>query len=135
MVLLGPSPIPPIVILKDLDLALKRRVQETLLTMHHDPQAASELGKGRIKRFAAVSSKDYAVLGEMFDLLGEQAAFHIEEAVVPGVDREYLDGGRWRARPAARVLMPPGGADLVLTNPLVLVAEPGFVVVDSCLGQ
>jgi phosphonate transport system substrate-binding protein len=64
---LGPSPIPPLVVVKNLDLTLKLRIQETLLTIHHDPQAACELGKGRIKRFVPVSSEDYAVIGEMFD--------------------------------------------------------------------
>lgn len=64
---LGPSPIPPLVILKNLDPTLKLRIRETLLTMHHDPRAASELGKGQIKHFVPVSNEDYDVMRVMFD--------------------------------------------------------------------
>jgi phosphonate transport system substrate-binding protein len=64
--MLGPSPIPPLVIVKDLDPALKLRIQETLLTMHHDPYVARELSKGRIGRFAFVSDKYYDTIRAMF---------------------------------------------------------------------
>lgn len=64
--MLGPSPIPPLVIARGLDPALKQRIRETLLTMHHDPQAIYELNKGRIKRFAPVSDEDYDPIRDMF---------------------------------------------------------------------
>ena len=62
-----------------------------------------------------------AVLGEMFDLLGAYGAYMVEEYAVPRIDREYIDGGRWRMRPGSRLLMPAGGKDLVLQQPLVAV--------------
>jgi chaperonin GroEL len=64
-----------------------------------------------------------AVLGEMFDVLGEHAALIIEEFVAPYLEREYLDGGRWPARTASRLLMPHEGAELILQNPRVLVVD------------
>jgi chaperonin GroEL len=64
-----------------------------------------------------------AVLGEMFDVLGEHAALIIEEFVAPYLEREYLDGGRWPARTASRLLMPNEGAELTLQNPRVLVVD------------
>ncbi len=69
----GPSPVPPLVILKNLDSTLKQRIRETLLTMHTDPRAAGELSKGRIKRFASVVDEEYGALREMFDQVSGQA--------------------------------------------------------------
>ncbi|HEX7737663.1 MAG TPA: PhnD/SsuA/transferrin family substrate-binding protein [Ktedonobacteraceae bacterium] len=63
---LGPSPIPPLVIAKRLSPDLKQRLRETLLTMHHDPQAAHELSKGQIKRFASITDEDYDPMRTMF---------------------------------------------------------------------
>jgi phosphonate transport system substrate-binding protein len=72
--MLGPSPIPPLVIARDLDPALKERIRLTLLTMHNDPQAAQALRKGRIRRFAAVTDADYQPIREMFELVQSQPA-------------------------------------------------------------
>lgn len=55
----GPSPIPPVVAATRLDDALKRRIQEILVTMHLNPQAASQLQYGLIERFVVVSDVDY----------------------------------------------------------------------------
>ncbi|HEY3994101.1 MAG TPA: PhnD/SsuA/transferrin family substrate-binding protein [Ktedonobacteraceae bacterium] len=65
--MVGPSPIPPLVIAQSLPPSLKQSIRETLLTMHHDPQAAHELSKGQIKRFAPVSDEDYNPIRVMFD--------------------------------------------------------------------
>ena len=62
----GPSPIPPLVIARHLAPDLKLRIRQALLTMHHDPQAVRELGKGRIKRFVPIADEDYDPLREMF---------------------------------------------------------------------
>ena len=64
-----------------------------------------------------------AMLGELFDLLGEDAAIVIEEFASPHLDREYIDGGRWPARPAARALVPDGQSELSLDKPLVLAVN------------
>jgi phosphonate transport system substrate-binding protein len=63
--MLGPSSIPPMVINKTLDHSLKVRVQEVLLTMHEDPQAASALHAGSIDRFVRVSDEDYQDIRRM----------------------------------------------------------------------
>ncbi|MEP7293294.1 MAG: TCP-1/cpn60 chaperonin family protein, partial [Chloroflexota bacterium] len=49
--------------------------------------------------------------------------FMVEEYAAPQLDREYIDGGRWRCRPASRLLMPPGGGALVLDNPLIAIID------------
>jgi chaperonin GroEL len=63
------------------------------------------------------------VLGEMFDLLGKYGTFMVEEYAAPRLDREYIDGGRWQCRPASRLLMPPGGAEVTLHQPLVAIID------------
>ena len=74
--MLGPSSIPPIVIVKTVDQALKRKVQETLLTMHEDPLAASALQEGAIDRFVQVSDGDYQDIREMCKRLFVWHIFH-----------------------------------------------------------
>lgn len=89
-------------------------------------QAQPATGQEMLSRLAAGITGDPdlgAVLGEMFDLLGEHAALTIEEFVAPYLEREYLDGGRWPARTASRLLMPHEGPDLTLQNPRILVVD------------
>jgi chaperonin GroEL len=59
----------------------------------------------------------------MFDLLGKYGTFMVEEYAAPRLDREYIDGGRWRCRPASRLLMPTGGAELTLSHPLIAIID------------
>jgi phosphonate transport system substrate-binding protein len=65
--MLGPSSIPPVVIARSVDQALKRTIQEALLTMHKDPQAANALRAGAIERFAQVRDEDYNDIRMMRD--------------------------------------------------------------------
>ena len=74
--MLGPSSIPPIVVVKTVDQALKRKVQETLLTMHEDPLAASALHAGAIDRFVRVHDGDYQDIREMRKRLFVWHIFH-----------------------------------------------------------
>jgi phosphonate transport system substrate-binding protein len=64
---LGPSSIPPVIIAKSVDQTLKRTIQEVLLTMHEDPQAANTLRSGAIERFVQVRDEDYQDIREMRD--------------------------------------------------------------------
>ncbi len=64
-----------------------------------------------------------AVLGEIFDLLGKYGAYMVEEYAAPHIDREYIDGGRWRARPGSRQLMPAGTKSYTLSEALVMVSD------------
>jgi len=63
------------------------------------------------------------ILGEMFDILGQNAGLIFEEFYSPFLEREYLDGGRWTARPAARSFMPDGKNEVALENPLIVIAD------------
>lgn len=65
--MLGPSSIPPVVIARSVDQTLKRGIQDALLTMHKDSQAASVLRAGAIERFVQVCDVDYNDIREMRD--------------------------------------------------------------------
>ena len=88
--------------------------------------AQSVKGQERLAHIVLTATDDAElaeILGEMFDLLGKHGAYVVDEYAAPILDREYVDGGRWSARPAARELMPPAGADLVLEHPLIFVCD------------
>ena len=63
--MLGPSSIPPVVIARTLDQALKCQIREALLTMHQDPLAASVLHAAAIDRFVPVTDQDYQDIREI----------------------------------------------------------------------
>jgi phosphonate transport system substrate-binding protein len=62
---LGPSPIPPWVILKSLSQELRKALRELLLHMHEDPQGRGILADGLIARFAYVEDGDYDAIRSM----------------------------------------------------------------------
>jgi phosphonate transport system substrate-binding protein len=64
--MLGPSSIPPMVVSKSLDIDLKCRMREALISMHLDPEAAKGLRQGLIERFVVVADDDYDDLRTMF---------------------------------------------------------------------
>jgi chaperonin GroEL len=64
-----------------------------------------------------------SILGEIFDILGANGAVEIEEYQVPTLDHDYLAGGRWYARPAARVFLPESKSELILENPVVVLVD------------
>ncbi len=74
-----------------------------------------------------------AVLGEIVDILGVDAAVTFEEFPVPYVDREYVEGTVWRAHPAARDMIPEGREEIVLEHPLILVADQRLAEVADIL--
>lgn len=63
------------------------------------------------------------VLAELFSVLGPRAALIVEEREVPGVDRRYVDGARWRARPAFDEALAPGSTELAAADPVIMVAD------------
>ncbi len=56
---LGPSPIPPVVVPRALDPARKKDVQALLLGMAEDPAGGAVLAAGRMARFVPVQDPDY----------------------------------------------------------------------------
>jgi chaperonin GroEL len=89
-------------------------------------QAAPIEGIAQLMHLAASVSGDSelsTLVVEMVDLLGPNAAFIVEEYAAPYLEREYVDGGRWTAVPAARGFLPEGQAELTLSNPYVLVVD------------
>jgi chaperonin GroEL len=71
------------------------------------------------------------VLGEIVDLLGPDAAITVEEFPVPYLDREYVEGAYWRAHPAARAMIPEGRTEVVLDDPLILLADQQMKAVEE----
>jgi phosphate/phosphite/phosphonate ABC transporter binding protein len=67
LAMLGPSSIPPVVIARSVDQTLRQTIQEVILTMHEDPQAAAALRSGAIERFVTVKDEDYNDIREMRD--------------------------------------------------------------------
>lgn len=72
-----------------------------------------------------------AVLGEIVDLLGGDAALTIEEFPVPYLEREYVAGAAWRAHPASRAMIPAGKGAIVLDQPLVLLADQSLATAED----
>ncbi len=64
--MLGPSSIPPVVAVKNLNNDLKCRMREALISMHLDPVAACGLHAGLIERFVVVTDGDYQDIRAMF---------------------------------------------------------------------
>ena len=99
------------------------------LTSQAQPLAGQEL----LTHFAiGVTGDDELgkLLGEMFDVLGMDATVTVEEYYAPYLEREYLEGGRWTARTAARGFLPEGKPEADLDNPLVLVADQEIESID-----
>jgi phosphonate transport system substrate-binding protein len=74
---LGPSSIPPVVVTKRLDNALKRKMQEALITMHLDECGAMGLQEGLIERFVVVTDEDYRDIRGMLERV-ERGEFPFE---------------------------------------------------------
>ena len=62
---LGPSPIPPLVISRRLDPALRESIRDLILSMHQDRVGSRLLKRGKIRRFQDVKDSDYDVIREM----------------------------------------------------------------------
>lgn len=66
---LGPSPIPPVVVSKQLSRVLKQQLQGLFLTFQDHPLTAEALHAGRIDHFVPASDTDYQPVREMFALV------------------------------------------------------------------
>jgi chaperonin GroEL len=64
-----------------------------------------------------------AMLAEMLDILGPEGAVHIVRSSGRGVQAQYIDGARWRARPGSHRTIPAGNTEVTLTDAAVAVAD------------
>jgi phosphonate transport system substrate-binding protein len=62
---LGPSPIPPLVILKSVEPGLRAEIRQALSEMHGEGEGRRILTGGKIKRLAIVKDEDYDLIREM----------------------------------------------------------------------
>ena len=65
---LGPSPMPPWVVLRSLPQDLHSSLRETLLGMHRDPKGQTVLAGCHLTRFAPVEDSDYDAIRHMAQL-------------------------------------------------------------------
>ena len=111
------------------------RATETAIE-HLARQAQPVEGADSLSRMALSVTGDRElaeVLGEMFDILGKDAFIHIEEYTSAGIDREYVEGGYWRGRAAAREMVPAGLKEIMLASPLVMVSGQRIEAVEDLL--
>ena len=76
---LGPSPIPPWVVLRSVPQELRRALRTVLLQMHMDPRGRALLAAGRIARFEHVDDRAYDPIRWM-----DQQAMRITLSVTQG---------------------------------------------------
>ena len=62
---IGPSPIPPVVVARGLDPSRKARLRELFLGMSADPAGRAVLAEGRMAGFVPVRDADYDPIREM----------------------------------------------------------------------
>lgn len=62
---LGPSPIPPLVISKQIDVGLRNTIKTLIMEMHKDDRGRQILERGKIRRFESVTDKDYDPIRDM----------------------------------------------------------------------
>ena len=73
---------------------------------------------------AATSDTELAtVLGEMVDVLGVEGAISVEEHEAMNLVHHYVEGARWRGRPAESDLLPGASTELTLIDPVVAVVD------------
>jgi phosphonate transport system substrate-binding protein len=62
---IGPSPIPPVIVARGLDPARKARLRELFLGMSSDPTGRAVLAAGGMRGFVPVQDADYDPIREM----------------------------------------------------------------------
>ena len=64
---LGPSTIQPVAVSRRIDLVLRSRIQDALVSMHRDPETVRALARGMITRFVPVGPQSYDDIRRMVD--------------------------------------------------------------------
>lgn len=62
---LGPSPIPPWVVVRRVPLDIREALRDLLPSMHEDPEGRAILDRGQIARLVRVEDRDYDAIREM----------------------------------------------------------------------
>lgn len=71
------------------------------------------------------------ILAQIFEVMGESATVITKEMLRPGLDHEYIRGGKWDGYIPARLLIPEGEAGLVLHNPRIVLADEDLTTVEQ----
>lgn len=71
------------------------------------------------------------ILAQMFETMGECATVIIRDVHKPGLDHEYIRGGKWDGYLPARQLLPEGEAGLILHHPLIVLCDEDLTSVEQ----
>lgn len=71
------------------------------------------------------------ILAQMFEVMGECATVIIKQVPRPGLDHEYIRGGKWDGYIPARALLPECEAGLILHHPLIVLADEDLTSVEQ----
>ncbi len=117
MITAGANPVP---MLRGVSRAVQ--VVERALAKQAHPIA----GQDKLIALASSVTGDQAlgeILGQMFDVMGEQATVITQDMATPQLDHEYIKGGKWDGYIPSPLLVPEGDAGLVLHNPLIFLFD------------
>jgi phosphonate transport system substrate-binding protein len=68
---IGPSPVPPWVVSRELPGKLRQELDQLLLQMHDDPGGRKSLARGRLSRFVAADDRDYDPIRDRVELASQ----------------------------------------------------------------
>lgn len=109
-------------------VALRRGVEDgcALACQELERQARPAASAADLAGLADSASGDAtigALVGELFDMVGEDGAVVVNEHSGTDLDREYVRGGRWSAHAAARLIDSEAMSVQALQAPLVAVTD------------
>ncbi|HVU68710.1 MAG TPA: TCP-1/cpn60 chaperonin family protein [Ktedonobacteraceae bacterium] len=71
------------------------------------------------------------ILGQIFEVMGESTTVITKEMPRPGLDHEYIRGGKWDGYIPARQLLPEGHSGLILHHPQIILADEDLTTVEQ----
>ncbi len=75
------------------------------------------------------------LIAELFDLLGPDAAITVERFAAPYLEREYVEGGRWKARLASAYFAQSGAEAAPSWPARVVMRDPAVVIFNGELRE
>jgi len=107
---------------------MKRGVQAALARLTEMSQPIQGEDDLAAVAFSTTGETDLSfILGEMFDILGPLGHITVEDYMAPYLEREYLEGGRWRASLISPYLINSPGALQAIYSDLQVVLFDGAV--------
>ncbi len=118
----------PVLMMRGIERAV-RVVERTLAAQAHPVTGLDEITS--LATTVVGDCELGEILGQMFDTLGEHATVLTEDIPAPHLDHEYIRGGKWDGYIPSHLLVPEGNAGLILSNPLILLADEELKTVEQ----